>query len=66
MVPETFLLSSQHQGLDWKLDPATHWHHVYGVNLYIKLPHATETGDRLLPYASMAFQRLTYLLSFVL
>ena len=29
---------------------ATYKRHVQGVYLYIKLPHATETGDRLLPY----------------
>ena len=27
----------------------TYWRHVQGVYLYIKLPHATETGVRLLP-----------------
>ena len=26
--------------------------HVQGVYLYIKLPHATDTGDRVLPYGS--------------
>ena len=25
-------------------------HHVWGMYLCIKLPHATERGDRLLPY----------------
>ena len=50
MVPIASLLGTQHQGLVWGEVLATYWRHVQGVYLYIKLPHATETGDRLLPY----------------
>ena len=38
-------------------------HHVQGVYLYVKLPHATETGDRLQPYGPHGSARLTYLLT---
>ena len=50
MGPIASLLGTQHQGLVWGEVLATYWRHVQGVYLYIKLPHATETGDRLLPY----------------
>ena len=46
MVPIASLLGTQHQGLVWGEDLATYWRHVQGVYLYVKLPHATETGSR--------------------
>ena len=50
MGPIASLLGTQHQGLVWGEVLATYWRHVQGVYLYIKLPHAIETGDRLLQY----------------
>ena len=35
--------------------------HCQGVYLYIKLPHATDTGDMLLPYGPHSSARLTYI-----
>ena len=59
MVPDAALLGTQHEGLDWGKFPATYRRHVQGVYLYIKLPHATETGDRLLADGPSGLARLT-------
>ena len=46
LVPDAALLSTQYEGLDRGKFSATYRRHVYGVYLYIKLPHANESGDR--------------------
>ena len=45
VVPDAALLGTKHEGLDCGKFPVTYCHRVQGVYMYIKLPHATETGD---------------------